>query len=89
MAIELIDGFAEHDATGLAALSPAQRAEQQRVRKALYDYIDQIWEDGKARDLDPATRPEWNVVAGLRDLTNALWEQAGQAQSEAGDEDAL
>ncbi|MEU4778994.1 hypothetical protein [Micromonospora sp. NPDC023633] len=40
----------------------------------------------KARGLDPAVRPDWNVVAGLRDLTNALVEQAGQAQADAGED---
>jgi hypothetical protein len=89
MAIELIDAFAERDATGLAALDAAGRAAQLQARQALYDYVDRIWEDAKARGLDPATRPKWNVVAGLRDLTNALMEQAMQTQSEAGDEDAL
>jgi hypothetical protein len=41
----------------------------------------------QARGLDPAVQPEWNAVAGLRYLTNALVEQASHAQTEAGDED--
>jgi hypothetical protein len=86
MAIELIDAFAERDAAGLAALDAAGRAAQVHARQALYDYVDRIWEDAKARGLDPAVRPEWNVVAGLRDLTNALVEQAGQAQVDAGED---
>ncbi|KAB1116735.1 hypothetical protein F6X54_10655 [Micromonospora aurantiaca] len=86
MAIELIDAFAEHDAAGLAALDAAGRAAQVQARQALYDYVDRIWEDAKARGLDPAVRPDWNVVAGLRDLTNALVEQAVQAQADAGED---
>ncbi|MFG3553863.1 hypothetical protein ACGGAQ_05685 [Micromonospora sp. NPDC047557] len=86
MAIELIDVFAERDAAGLAALDAAGRAAQVQSRQALYDYVDRIWEDAKARGLDPAVRPDWNVVAGLRDLTNALVEQAGQAQADAGED---
>ncbi|RBJ11064.1 hypothetical protein DRA43_01520 [Micromonospora provocatoris] len=86
MAIELIDAFAEHDAAGLAALDAAGRAAQVQARQALYDYVDRIWEDAKARGLDPAVRPDWNVVAGLRDLTNALVEQAAQAQADAGED---
>jgi len=43
--------------------------------------VDRIWEDAKARRVEPAIRPEWSVVAGLRDLTNALFEQAMQAQA--------
>jgi hypothetical protein len=53
----------------------------------LYDYVDRIWEGAKARGLNPVIQPEWNAVAGLRDLANALVEQASQAQAEAGDED--
>ncbi|MEU0082016.1 hypothetical protein ABZY58_29300 [Micromonospora tulbaghiae] len=86
MAIELIDAFAECDAAGLAALDAAGRAAQVQARQALYDYVDRIWEDAKARGLDPAVRPEWNVVAGLRDLTNALVDQAGQAQADTGED---
>lgn len=86
MAIELIDAFTDHDGTGLAELDAAGRAAQLQARQALYDYVDEIWESAKERGLDPAARPEWNVVAGLRDLTNALVEQASQAQAEAGDE---
>lgn len=89
MAIELIDAFAEHDATGLAALDAAGRAGQLRARQVLYDYLDRMWEDAKAGGVETATPPEWNAVAGLRDLTNALVEQAAQAQSAASDEDLL
>ncbi|MEU7800751.1 hypothetical protein AB0B10_15915 [Micromonospora arborensis] len=86
MAIELIDAFAERDAAGLAALDTAGRAAQVQARQALYDFVDRIWEDAKARGLDPAVRPDWNGVAGLRDLTNALVDQAGQAQADAGED---
>jgi hypothetical protein len=80
MAIELIDAVTAHDDVGLAALTPVQRGEQVRVRKALYDYVDRTWEDAKAQGLDPATRLEWSVVAGLRDLTGDLWHRAVDAQ---------
>jgi hypothetical protein len=82
MAIELIDAFAGHDAAGLAGLDPAGRAEQLHARQALYDYVDRIWENAKARSLNPAIDPGWNVVAGLRDLTNALVEQAQAADDD-------
>ncbi|MFC6023593.1 hypothetical protein ACFP2T_46490 [Plantactinospora solaniradicis] len=55
----------------------------------LYDYVDRIREDARARGLDPTSRPERNVVAGARDLTNALVEQVAQAQTEAGDETSM
>jgi hypothetical protein len=89
MATELIDAFVDHDLVGLAALTSEGRVAELQARQALYDYVDRIWEDAKARGLNPATRPEWSVVADLRDLTNALVDQAMEAQSEAGDEDAL
>lgn len=89
MAIELIDAFAEHDQTGLAALDAAGRAAQHAARQALYDYIDGMWEGAKAQGLDPATLPEWSVVAGLRDLTSSLVDQAFQAQVEAGEQERL
>jgi hypothetical protein len=87
MAIALVDAFDAYDQAVLAALTPAQRAEQLEARWTLYQYVDAIWEDAKDRGLDPAVRPEWNVIAGLRDLTGALFEQVNQARADAGDED--
>jgi hypothetical protein len=49
----------------------------QRTQRALYDYVDRIREDANARGLDPASRPEWSVVAGLRGLTNARYGRIG------------
>jgi hypothetical protein len=63
MAIELIDGFTEHDEAGLDALDRRHRAEQVRIRFALYSYVDEIWEKAKNDGLNPATRPEWSAVA--------------------------
>lgn len=85
-AFALVDAFAEYDATGLATLDPAGRAEQLRARQQLYDYVDRIWQDAKVRGLDPANRPEWSVVAGLRDLADALRAQALQARVNANDD---
>jgi hypothetical protein len=87
MALKLFDAFSKHDAAGLAALDAAGRVQQLRAREALYDYVDRIWESAKRRGLDPAVRPEWLAVAGLRDLTNALVDHVSEAQAEAGDED--
>jgi hypothetical protein len=75
MAIEMADGFAEQDATGLATLDAMGRAAQLQAGQALYDYVGQIWANATTR-VDPASRPEWRVVAGQRDLSNALVEQA-------------
>jgi hypothetical protein len=88
MALGLADAFASHDAAGLAALTPGDCGAQMRARKTLHDYAGKMWEHAKNRGLEPGNRPEWNVVAGLRDLTGALMEQAMLAQSDAGDEDS-
>jgi len=86
MALELIDGFVKHDQAGLDALDAAGRATQAQARWALYLYVDKIWEKAKREGLHPADRPGWSVVAGLRDLTNALWVESQEAQSRAGDD---
>lgn len=79
MAIALVDAFEAYDLAALRALTPAQRAEQLRARWALYEHVDAIWEDAKSRGLNPAVLPEWNVGAGLRDLTAALHAMTMQA----------
>lgn len=86
MAIELIDGITGHDAAGLDALDTAGRAEQLRARLALYSYVDEFWEKAKNDGLNPAIRPEWSAVAGLRDVTNALVMHVEEAQSRAGED---
>jgi hypothetical protein len=88
MAHDLSDAFGEYDSAALAGLTPAEREQQLRARWSLYHHIDAIWQAAKGRGLDPAIRPEWSVVAGLRDLTMALATQAEEAQHDAGDEAA-
>ncbi|MEU7823057.1 hypothetical protein [Catellatospora sp. NPDC049133] len=87
MAIDLADAFAEHDQAALAALDTAARAAQHAARTTLYEYVDSMWENAKRAGLNPATMPEWSVVAGLRDLTSALMDQAFQAQVAAGEDE--
>ncbi len=76
MLLEVIDAFTELDDKALAGLSDADLVEQLRARKQLYDYVDRLWEGAKKAGLNPAIRPEWNVVAGMRDLTENLWTRA-------------
>lgn len=76
MALEVIDAFTAIDDEGLAALGDTDLAAQVRARKVLYDYVDRLWENAKKAGLNPAVRPEWNVVAGMRDLTENLWTRA-------------
>ena len=83
--LRLAEAFEEYDLRTLAGLTADQRAAQARAREHLAEYVDDLWEDAKAEGLDPAIRPEWNVVAGMRDLTIALRETAQRAQEEADD----
>ncbi|MEH1124833.1 hypothetical protein [Micromonospora sp. CPCC 206061] len=85
-AIEVADGFHDHDTAALAALSAHQRADQVAARRALFDYVDAMWDGAKAKGLSPADLPEYAVVAGMRDLTAELLATAEQAQHDAGDE---
>jgi hypothetical protein len=85
-AISVADGFYRHDVEALAALTPAARAEQVRLREALYEYADGIWEGAKVRGLSPADLPEYRAVAGMRDLAMNLLGTAQQAQDDAGDD---
>lgn len=68
----LIDDWTAHDRRGLAGLTEQQRAAQHAARRALYDYVDGLWEGAKAAGLDPAVRPEWQAVAAVRDLATHL-----------------
>lgn len=85
---ELIDGFHSHDMAALAAMTPQERAEQERARAAMLDYLDGMWDDLNRRGLRPADHPgQYNAVAALRDLTSHLhFGAVQQAQREAGDE---
>jgi hypothetical protein len=71
---------------GLARLTPGQRAEQHRLRWALFEYIDGLWDHAKAQGLSPADLPEYSAVAGLRDLADALVGHVAIAQENAGDD---
>ncbi len=86
MALELVDAFTELDAAGLGTLTTDQLATQVDARRVLYEYVDRMWEQAKSQGLDPVTRPEYSVVAGLRDLTGALMEHAARAQVDVDDD---
>jgi hypothetical protein len=87
-AIALIEELEDHDRAGLAALGEEQRREQYEARRTLYDYIDRIWGAAKVAGIAPATREDWSAVAGLRDLSlflsnNAFAATAPHEQEEA------
>jgi hypothetical protein len=79
MAIELCDGFTEHDNAALAELDAEQLAAQYEARRTLYEYVDNMWEQAKTGDRNPALDPRFSAVAGLRDLTAELLANAENA----------
>jgi hypothetical protein len=82
-AMDIIDAFADIDTAALATLDASGRNEQLHARQALDDYIDRLWEDANARRLYRTHEAEWKIITCLRDVTNALREQAAQAQLDA------
>ena len=86
-AIALVDALAEHDSAGLARLTPAERAHQLRIRQDLHAYFDQLWDQPKTEGSHPADLPEYDSVAGIRDLTANLVAHVEMAQVAAGDPD--
>lgn len=82
-ALQLVrDEFGQHDRNALARLTPDQREQQHQAREQMYRLVVTYWEQAKLDGLDLATRPEWQAVAGMLDLTVALVENAGEAQEE-------
>lgn len=87
-ALDVADGFHDQDKAALARLTPADRAEQRRIREQLWRYTDQMWAHVKAHSgvEAPADDPAFSAVAGMRDLTSELCRTAEQASADAGDE---
>ena len=99
-ATEVADGFHDHDMSALARMTPAERAEQRRIRECLHNYVDAMWDHLKTQvraekglsDLsdDPgypmADDPAFSAVAGMSDLASALADNAIEASNAAGDD---
>ncbi|QVJ03430.1 hypothetical protein KGD82_16200 [Nocardiopsis eucommiae] len=66
------DEFLQHDKIALAKLSEAERREQENARALLWRHVLTYWEQGKANGWNPASRPEWESVAGMLDFVQAL-----------------
>lgn len=56
----------------LAKMPLADRQAQYETRQALYAYVDQMWDELRKAGLEPANKPEYAAVAGLRDLAGEL-----------------
>lgn len=77
----LIDAIRELDQEALAALPPEERRAQFEARQAVYAHFDRVWTDAKRRGLAPGTQDAWAGMAGLRDLTDALWTNVTPAEA--------
>lgn len=92
-AIDVADAFHDRDAEYLASTGPDERAEQKRVREALFRYTDQLWDTAKARardehgsDYDTSGDPAYAGIAGMRDLATELVATVNNAIVQAGEE---
>jgi len=79
---ELADDIGPHDVAGLRALSDAHLREQHDAREELHAFVDDLWENAKTAGLDPAVRPEFAGLAGLRDLATTLRDNAADLLTE-------
>jgi hypothetical protein len=71
------DAWEDHDEIALAGLSPEAREAQLDARQLLLDFIDDYWEVAKERDGHAVFHaPEWQVVAGMRDLVEQMRDSA-------------
>jgi hypothetical protein len=85
-ALSMANDWSErHDLPALELLDPDGRAEQLAARSALFQFVDAIWEAPKWRQQSPTASPDYDVVAGLRDLFAELVGNAEQAIAAAGD----
>ncbi|MFJ9553203.1 hypothetical protein ACIRPH_05275 [Nocardiopsis sp. NPDC101807] len=75
--VHIGEEFLQHDKIALSKLSEEELQEQADARALLWKHVLTYWEQGKANGFDPATRPEWESVAGMLDFVQAL---TGNAQ---------
>lgn len=96
-ATDLADAFYDADRGGLERLDADGRVEQERLRTALYLYVDALWDHVKARaraesgdpGYDTARDPAYSGVAGMRDLAAELVATVHEVQVSAGKETGL
>jgi hypothetical protein len=83
---ELADSFRDPDIAVLERLTEAEREEQERARAKLFRYVDQMWDEVKARPAGPGD-PAYRLVAGMRDIAIGLYEDVRAARHRSGDLD--
>lgn len=79
-AIAVAEAWADHDDLALAGLTPELRRAQRDARQVLYDFVDQYRDAAKEREEpDVYHAPDWQVVAGMKDLLSQMLETAWAA----------
>lgn len=79
VAVELCDGFTEHDSAALGELSADELVGQYEARLALDEYVAQMWEQARSGVRDPGVDPGLSAVAGLREVIAELLANAENA----------
>jgi len=87
-AADMTEAIADLDEAFLARMTPEQRAEHRHARDLMHMFYDALWDDLKARGLNPADDDRYSVVAGMRDLTGYLQANAINAVHEIDGPDA-
>jgi hypothetical protein len=71
------DAWDDHDEIALTGLTPEAREAQLDARQLILDFIDDYREAAKERDEHAVLHaPEWQVVAGMRDLVEQMRDTA-------------
>ena len=86
-ATQLADAFRAPDIAALLQMTEAEREEQEQIRRKLGFYLDRRFDESDPRRGGPGGRAA-EVAGGLRDIAMLLWQDAQNAQSQAGDLDS-
>lgn len=69
----LASEWSQHDEIALARLTPEERERQGDARLELHEYVSDYWENAKERLGNVVYEsPEWQCVAGMKDLLDAM-----------------
>lgn len=81
-ALSVADAWIDHDRLALAGLTPDQRRAQRDARQVVFEFVDQYRDLAKERHgQDVYHAPEWQVVAGMKDLLSHMLVAAEEACS--------
>jgi hypothetical protein len=81
-ALAILDAWFDHDELALAGLTAEQRQAQLVARRVLFDFVDDYREAAKDHAEHAVFHaPEWQVVAGMKDLLGQMLATAEAACS--------